>query len=458
MNRISFVVALVAALAVGSTSFAQDPDYQLSLPSVTGPLGGSVSLAVTFENNGGAATGLQYGVCSDDTVLTTSNAAFGPDGDALDTTFGAVTAQPEGYTCGILMNVITGATIASGTTLDNVTEADYTIDGASAEGGVITDLTFCEIGSPIVTVAVIVGGSDITPESTDGSIEIEVPPPPFTYRLAGDTITYNPDTGMVNGDGLGNLIFSIEEDSMNPASGSFPSDTSGFQCGIAHDDTILTAIGAEALGPLADINGGAGPSFFGYNNTPGLPTLDAPFNNGVTIGVVYSLMGGVFLAFDGETDVIDFQYEPAMDLTGDMVGATTMLQLRDDLGDPVLPNSVVVSGTSFGIDPDAPELTATIELVPQVAVPFVRGDANNDLIVNIADGIWVLNELFQGGPASTCAEAADANDDGSFDQTDAVYIFMYRFLDGAPPAAPFPDCGVFDGQLPDDCAAQSSCT
>jgi hypothetical protein len=78
--------------------------------------------------------------------------------------------------------------------------------------------------------------------------------------------------------------------------------------------------------------------------------------------------------------------------------------------------------------------------------------------VNIADGIWILNDLFQGGPTTTdtCAFANDANDDGLFDASDATYIFNYRFLNGPLPPAPFPSCGQVAGQQPADCT-DSSC-
>ena len=49
----------------------------------------------------------------------------------------------------------------------------------------------------------------------------------------------------------------------------------------------------------------------------------------------------------------------------------------------------------------------------------------------------------------------DANGDDLSDIADASFIIMYRFMGGAAPAAPFPDCGQVDGQLPEDCASSS---
>ena len=89
---------------------------------------------------------------------------------------------------------------------------------------------------------------------------------------------------------------------------------------------------------------------------------------------------------------------------------------------------------------------------------FLRGDANDDGKVNIADPIWIINELFREGPATGCQVAADANADELVTLADAMYLIDYRFLGGAAPSAPFPECGTVEaaGDLTCD-AAQSSC-
>ena len=95
-----------------------------------------------------------------------------------------------------------------------------------------------------------------------------------------------------------------------------------------------------------------------------------------------------------------------------------------------------------------------IELVPVYDFPFVRGDCNGDETDDIADGVFLLNYLFQAGPTPGCQAACDANGDGMTDSSDAIYIFNYRFLDGPPPPAPFPECGNPEGQ---ECDAYESC-
>lgn len=67
---------------------------------------------------------------------------------------------------------------------------------------------------------------------------------------------------------------------------------------------------------------------------------------------------------------------------------------------------------------------------------FVRGDANVDDSIDIADAISVLAALFTPGMDISCADAADANDDGAVDIADSISILDHLF-GGA--TAPFPD-------------------
>ncbi|MGA1781395.1 MAG: plastocyanin/azurin family copper-binding protein [Planctomycetota bacterium] len=72
---------------------------------------------------------------------------------------------------------------------------------------------------------------------------------------------------------------------------------------------------------------------------------------------------------------------------------------------------------------------------------FLRGDANEDGVVEIADPIALLGVLFQGAAPSPCLDASDANDDGSVNIADAIHLLSYLFSQGAMPPAPFPAPG-----------------
>ena len=70
------------------------------------------------------------------------------------------------------------------------------------------------------------------------------------------------------------------------------------------------------------------------------------------------------------------------------------------------------------------------------AGPFLRGDANADLLVNIADGIWVLSFLFTGGPMPPCNAAANSNGDDRVNVADPVYSLNWLFRGGPSPPPP----------------------
>jgi hypothetical protein len=69
---------------------------------------------------------------------------------------------------------------------------------------------------------------------------------------------------------------------------------------------------------------------------------------------------------------------------------------------------------------------------------FLRGDANRDGMVDISDGIFILNVLFLGDGPFTCEDAADVNDDGHIDISDATLLFGSIFLGAEEPPAPGP--------------------
>lgn len=69
---------------------------------------------------------------------------------------------------------------------------------------------------------------------------------------------------------------------------------------------------------------------------------------------------------------------------------------------------------------------------------FVRGDANEDLSVDVADAVSMLGILFSADPAPNFSAALDANNDVAFDLADPIFILGFLFADGTSPAAPFP--------------------
>ncbi|MFL2857315.1 MAG: dockerin type I repeat-containing protein [Planctomycetota bacterium] len=71
---------------------------------------------------------------------------------------------------------------------------------------------------------------------------------------------------------------------------------------------------------------------------------------------------------------------------------------------------------------------------------FMRGDANLDSNLDIADAETILGACYLGIPVD-CEDAADTNDDGALDVSDVVSVLQFLFSGSPSPPAPYPDAG-----------------
>ena len=431
-----FSLVLGIGMFLGVTASAQDPDHVVSITSATlQPVGASGDVFNFYDNTSAAnIAGWSWGNCiGDNTIIDITAVGDGATtltiADGSPPAFDAPAIIPgEGWTVGVVIDFFGNFPLPPGTGYE-LYFATYT---GLAVG--ISDVNYCsDLGMPAVELTFVdsMGGS-ILPTATGGSIEVMAGPPPFKFQAPSQTVFYNPDT---DDTASYEVTVAIEEDAGNPG---FPNNTAGFSMGLMLDNN--TTVDALDPSPLASALGDD-PAFFG-------PALLA---DGWTVGVVYDFFGMVTLAFGTSIDVITASYTTA-GLLGDLDGEIVNLTWVDDLGMPPVENIVVV-----GADASLVEFfDGVIDLQPLVDVPFIRGDCNDDGIVNIADGIFILNFNFQNGPAGNCAESCDANDDNMMgpDISDATYIFAYRFQNGPPPPAPFPDCGPVPGA---DCDLFNSC-
>jgi hypothetical protein len=90
---------------------------------------------------------------------------------------------------------------------------------------------------------------------------------------------------------------------------------------------------------------------------------------------------------------------------------------------------------------------------------FRRGDPNDDGIINITDGIYILNFLFLGGETPPCMEAANPNDDTVVNITDGIYVLNFLFLGGPDRLPPGVNCGEEPGDSPSNmgCDSYTNC-
>ena len=252
----------------------------------------------------------------------------------------------------------------------------------------------------------------------------------FHFIGPDDSITYDPATGV----GSGVLSFFIQEDTQSPG---FPNNVAGWSMGNECDPNLVTVILVEQGEYLeTEIE----PAFF----------APAVLPNGFTVGCVYDFFGQQVCTYEEAKEVLLVTYDTVeATLAGDLDGETTNLVWVDTLGTPQVETTLVLS-TGASVPPLFND--GIVELVPEVA--WRRSDCNGDGAFNIADGIFLLNFLFQDGPPSTCNSACDVNGDSFMDSSDAIYSFNYQLLGGPPPPAPFPDCGT---GVDDDCDSYAGC-
>jgi hypothetical protein len=223
------------------------------------------------------------------------------------------------------------------------------------------------------------------------------------------------------------------------------------------DLTQLEAISGEPGAASKALHGGVGPDFKSYNLDE--KSADGK-ERGVTVGAVIDLDAPGTEVLDlgaGQSKHLDtIKLRSRTTIPEGGASKDVVLGFTDKLGgDRPLEVLIVVDGD--GIVPDFADSTLELTLTPSGAPggqQFIRGDANDDTVVDIADGLWIINELFYDGPDTKCVAAADANDDDRVDVADSMYIFNHQLQPGrqssnlfpAPPA-PYPNCGTATSAL-----------
>lgn len=237
-------------------------------------------------------------------------------------------------------------------------------------------------------------------------------------------------------------------------------DLQGWSYSVSLDHEVLECV-AVAPGPdVAALNDGAGPDFLNYN------LADQDVDGGVTgisIGAVVQLgppgTEVLSLGASSTTHLDTITVRSLISLTGDESRESPVSFVDFTLGED-RPMEIVFVVNGDGVSPDfAAEKSVILLGVPDEVIPsFIRGDANNDSQVNIADGIWIVQMMFYGGRVTSCRPAADANNDGNVSISDALYIINYQLQPGStnfplynPPPGPYPECGTVETVTVEDC-------
>jgi hypothetical protein len=73
-----------------------------------------------------------------------------------------------------------------------------------------------------------------------------------------------------------------------------------------------------------------------------------------------------------------------------------------------------------------------VRVGPKTSTWF-SGDVNGDLLVDIADILFLINYLYRAGPAPDPRERGDLNHDGEVNLGDVLYLIGYLYKGGPPP-------------------------
>lgn len=183
-----------------------------------------------------------------------------------------------------------------------------------------------------------------------------------------------------------------------------------------------------------------------------------PQGQGVVTAIVLSFKLPIVLPPVGAESILKMKLLSEREKE-DGVDQVAKLTFKDGLqgaGQPVLNVFTVGGATVAGCNTNVADVTVRFGTFGPPVRFFRRGNANGDAKVNIADPIWIINEVFREGPKSGCEAALDVNGDDMLDASDAVYLIDYLFKGGSPPPAPFGECGEPTGTLTcevstDDC-------
>lgn len=124
-------------------------------------------------------------------------------------------------------------------------------------------------------------------------------------------------------------------------------------------------------------------------------------------------------------------------------GTTTDFGPANGLGSPPADNGFVVAGLTVTprLEVGVVSIEGSAPPPPPTGVNFLRGDVNNDGVVNVSDGTYLTSYLFDSGAAPPCLDAADLNDDGLVDLPDSTYLYNFLFGAGPDPVSPYPAVG-----------------
>lgn len=432
---------------------------------------------VTARAEGGQ--GWSYGVGHDVAVLEILDVTFdGTDGAATSSGGFANTelslsedTEPVklGWTQGVVLS-FTMPIFVPLTDRFSMAKATYKVrDDVDCSGGeVMTAIEFtgdlsATPGGPKVDVNFTVNGQGISP-AVLGEAEVTtcvVAPIVLEFGLTQDS------AGKLVADTQSSVAVDVELTSAGQMV-----DVEAWSFALAVDGSVLVIDDADVGlgGDAVALHGGSGPDFsaHGTADIDDDGVVDAVFG-GAVVDLVKPVDSFLPLPADTAVKLARITVRSAIVLGQDDPDQTTALSFMTLGGNSK--TSTIENIVTLDSETVAPASTGTLEIVlegsDQVSPggKFIRGDANDDTRVDIADAIWIVLFLFYTGERKPCVAAADANDDGVADISDAIFLINWRLQPDAalrggplapPPSDPYPGCGADPDVTAADCPANST--
>ena len=216
----------------------------------------------------------------------------------------------------------------------------------------------------------------------------------------------------------------------------------GHAAGLGHlDDSEATMFfSAQGRGlshrSLNDLDRECIESFYGLR-TVEMPTVDVlsatPASGSIFGGNEVVIAGGNF-TFTEETTLL-FGDVPLLDIEWTVESCDRLRVLRTPEHSPGAVDITVINAVGEGTGAGLYEFRDDTG-------PYIRGDANGDGDVDIADAQTVLGVLFRGDPEKLdCEKSADFNDSAKLDIADPIATLRFLFLGADDPPQPFSACG-----------------
>jgi hypothetical protein len=338
----------------------------------------------------------------------------GPAGESAD--FNSLNVYDEGATQGIVLSLLQKWNLDATARFEMI-KITYTL-----EAGVdCLEVAFAgDLGDPPIDTTFVVGGVSITPATQTG-LTCEQPCSPLAIAFGDPVVSADPCGAAVP------VLLTTDQDQA----------VSGFQFGVMLDtDTADARI--DSVDEGADLIAVMAPDPVEY-----FVAQEVDGGKGVVVGGVPELVPeGDPPVFRSLPACTDDQEIAVLNIVSSVASVSVTASFENALGDPPKDISVDVDGETVIPDLGDP-VTFTIEC-EIIDEPFVRGDANQDLILNVSDAVAIAKAVFNQGSKlpliQQCRDSADVNDDGVVDTTDAVYLLAYLFELG--PVIPAPTtCG-----------------